>query len=223
MSRRISRSTLLTGALGVAALSWSPPVSAAHGRSAVVVLVEGPNADAISGWIEDRLSEPDSHSATFDQEEAFRGALRSRGVLPLQKAASSPARDARLVACAHAAAGETDVGGAVLVDVEKTSRATHIHVWNMNLRPAGGVTESDIALAPAATVTEEARAILALLPPAPSAPATAAAPAPASAAPAVPSAPPPLVPAKSAESASPLPPRLEVRPAIAEATSAQTG
>jgi hypothetical protein len=128
----------------------------------MVILVEGPRSNAVAGWIEDRLSGPD----TLEEEQAFRGVLRSRGVLPLHLAAASAARDARLIACAHAAAGSTDVDGALLVDLQKTPAATRVHLWKMDMRPGGAVVESDITLPVSASVLDEARAILAIVPPA---------------------------------------------------------
>jgi hypothetical protein len=147
----------------VAGSLWAAAAGASGTRAAVVVLVEGPSSDAVAGWIEDRLSEPD----TIEQQETFRGALRARGVLPLHAAVGNAARDVRLIACAHAAAGQADVDGAILVDLQKSPSGTHAHVWNVDLRRGGAVIESDVALPAAASVADEARGILTVIPAAP--------------------------------------------------------
>jgi hypothetical protein len=150
-----------TAALTVAlVLSSVAGAKASGAREPMVVVVEGARADAVSGWIADRLNAPD----TLEEEQAFRGELRARGALPLHLAVANPARDARLIACAHAAAGGTDVARALLVDVQKTSSATRIHVWSLDARPGGAMVERDITLPAAASVIEESRAILATVP-----------------------------------------------------------
>jgi hypothetical protein len=155
----------------VAGSLWAATAGASSARAAVVVLVEGPSSDAVAGWIEDHLNEPD----TVEEQETFGGALRARGALPLRLAVDSKARDVRLIACAHAAAGQADVDGAILVDLQKSPTGTRVHVWNVDVRRGGAVIESDISLRATASVVEEARAILTLVP---SSPPPAASPAP---------------------------------------------
>jgi hypothetical protein len=142
-------------------LSWSALASAGSPRPAVVVVVEGPRAEAIAAWLEDRLGAPD----TLEEERTFRGALRSRGALPLHAAVGNPAQDLRLVACVHAAAGEAEVAGAFLVDLQSTPTATRAHVWSIDTRPGGAVIERDVTLSPSASVLEQTRGILAAAPP----------------------------------------------------------
>ncbi|MGO8993719.1 MAG: hypothetical protein ACLQVI_10345 [Polyangiaceae bacterium] len=150
------------GALAVAAaLSWPAAARAANERAAVVVVVEGPRAEAVAGWLEDGLGAPD----TLQEERAFRGALRARGALPLHLAVNNEARDARLIACAHAAAGEADVAGALLVDLQKLPTGIRIHVWSIDARPGGTTVERDITRPASANVLDLSRGILASLPP----------------------------------------------------------
>jgi hypothetical protein len=144
----------------VASSLWAATAGASSPRSAVVVLVEGPSSDAVAGWIEDHLNEPD----TVEEQETFGGALRARGALPLRLAVGSKAWNLRLIACAHAAAGQADVDGAILVDLQKSPSGTRVHVWNVDVRRGGAVMESDISLPAAASVVEEARAILTVIP-----------------------------------------------------------
>jgi hypothetical protein len=96
----------------------------------------------------------------------------------------SKARDVRLIACAHAAAAQADVDGAILVDLQRSPSGTRAHVWNVDLRRGGAVIESDVALSPAASVADEARAILTVIPPAPPSPAPPPPPPPPAASPA---------------------------------------
>jgi hypothetical protein len=135
------------------------PVRAQVGESTAVV-VEGPQADQLAGWIEDRVQAPD----TLVEGDVFRDALRARGALPLRSAAVSSARDAQLVARVRSAAREHNVDRAVLVDLRKTATATRVHVWAIDLRHPGAVIDSDASLSLSATLIDETRAVLALLP-----------------------------------------------------------
>jgi hypothetical protein len=135
----------------------------AQGKGQVVaVVVEGPNADELAGWIEDRVSAPD----TLKEGDAFRSVLRAKGALPLRAGATSDARDVQLVARARTAARDLGVDHAILVDVYKTPRATRVHVWHIDARSGTALVDSDISLLPSASPIEETRTILALSPPA---------------------------------------------------------
>jgi hypothetical protein len=160
--------------LVVAGVLWASSAGASSDKRGRVVLVEGPGSDAVAGWLEDGLNAPD----TPEEEDLFREGLRARGALPLQSAVDSAARDARLVIVAHAAAGQADVDGALLVHVRKTSHATRVHLWNMDVRPGGAMVESDITLPPSASAAQEGKAILALVAPSAAAAKTAPAPVP---------------------------------------------
>ncbi len=172
-------------ALGVSL--WTGGAEAANKRASEVVVVEGPGAGPIASWLEDFLNAPD----TVEEEVTFRNALRARGVLPLHRAANDAARDTRLIACAHAAAGEADVDGALLVDLQRTPKATRIHVWRIDTRPGGSAIESELTLPLSAKVADQSRAILAVTPL--HADAVAPAPAPIAAPVAQPAAPPAVV------------------------------
>ena len=110
-------------------------------------------------WLEDHVQAPD----TLVESDAFRGALRARGALPLHLATGSPRRDALLIARARSAAREHNVDRAVLVDVNRTSVATRAHVWVVELRHPGALVDSEASLPPAASTIDETRAVLGLL------------------------------------------------------------
>ena len=156
--RFVGRMALASLALPVVLLA-AQPVRAQVGESTAVV-VEGPQADQLAGWIEDRVQAPD----TLVEGDVFRDALRARGALPLRSAAVSSARDAQLVARVRSAAREHNVDRAVLVDLRKTATATRVHVWAIDLRHPGAVIDSDASLSLSATLIDETRAVLALLP-----------------------------------------------------------
>ena len=150
----------MTAATAAAALSFSAGARAEGNGQVVAVVVEGPDADALAGWIEDRVNAPD----TLKEGDAFRTVLRAKGALPLRTAASSEVRDVQLVARVHAAARDLGVDHAILVDVHRTARATRVHVWHIDGRSKTALVDSDISLLPSASAIEEARAILALAP-----------------------------------------------------------
>jgi len=138
----------------------APPARAQVAGESTAVVVEGPRADQVAGWIEDRVQAPD----TLVEGDVFREALRARGALPLRSASVSAAKDAQLVARVRSAAREHNVDRAVLVDLRKTATATHVHVWAIELRHPGAVIDSDTSLPLSATLIDETRAVLALLP-----------------------------------------------------------
>ncbi len=154
------------GLSSVAALSFvlcaARPASAQGAGESTAVVVEGPRADQVAGWIEDRVQAPD----TLVEGDIFREALRARGALPLHGATGSAAKDAQLVARVRSAAREHNVDRAVLVDLHRTATATRVHVWAVDLKHPGAVVDSDASLSPSATLIDETRAVLALLPPA---------------------------------------------------------
>src|ERR1700684_1452827 len=88
-------------ALASGPMLWTSSAQAQGAGEAVAVVVEGPDADAdaVTGWLEDRVRAPD----TLHDGEALRIALRSHGALPLRAGASGGSRDAQLVARARAA------------------------------------------------------------------------------------------------------------------------
>jgi hypothetical protein len=190
--------------VALALLFSSSGAEASEKRVSEVVVVEGPGAGPIASWLEDFLNAPD----TLQQEETFRGALRARGALPLHRAAGDAARDTRLIACAHAAAGEADVDGALLVDLQKTGNATRIHVWRIDTRPGGSAIESELTLPLSAKVVDQSRAILAV------APMHAAAATPIAAAAPAASAPVPVAPAPVAPVAAPIAPLAAKAPPV---------
>jgi hypothetical protein len=139
----------------------------AHGTGeSTAVIVEGPKADQVAGWIEDRVQAPD----TLVEDDAFREALRTRKALPLRAATASAARDAQLIARVRSAAREHNVDRAVLVDMRPTSGASRVHVWAVDLRHPGALVDTEITLPATATAIDETRAILGLLPPSTSSP-----------------------------------------------------
>ena len=145
-------------------LLWTPCAGAdgkpeAKGET-VAVVVEGDGGDAIAPWLEDRVRAPD----TLREGDAFRSALRSRGALPLRAAARGAGRDAQLIARARAAARETDVDRAILVDLHRTARGARVHVWAIDLQHPGAAVDSDVTLPASATAIDATRAILGLLP-----------------------------------------------------------
>ncbi len=145
--------------------AWAQGAGGASGASvageSTAVVVEGPRADQVAGWVEDRVQAPD----TLVEGDVLREALRARGALPLHAAAGNPAKDAQLIARVRSAAREHNVDRAVLVDLRKTPTATRVHVWAIDLKHPGAVIDSDASLSPSATLIDETRAILALLPP----------------------------------------------------------
>jgi hypothetical protein len=162
MARWTLAPRLLTAAWAVAALLSSGAEARADGRGqSVAVLVEGAHADEVAVWLEDRVKAPD----TLKEGDAFRVALRSKGALPLRTAANNVARDAQLVTRAQAAARDAGVDYAILVEVQKTRRATRVHVWHIDAQRGVAVIDSDVALSPSATTAETVRAINALSPP----------------------------------------------------------
>lgn len=146
--------------VAVALLSFAGEARAGGKGQVVAVVVEGAHADQVAGWLEDRVTAPD----TLREGDVFRDALRSKGAPPLRSAASSDARDVLLVALAHAAARDAGVDYVILVDVNKTPRATHVHVWHIDMQRSGPVVDSDVSLPPSASTIETTRAIVALAP-----------------------------------------------------------
>src|SRR5215472_7418144 len=113
----------------LALLSAAADARAAERKGQVVaVVVEGPHADQVAGWLEDRVVAPD----TLKEGDAFRAALRTKGASALHAAVGNDARDAQLVARASAAARDVGVDHAILVDVRSTPRATRVHVWHID-------------------------------------------------------------------------------------------
>ena len=144
-----------------------PRQARAHGTGeSTAVIVEGPKADQVAGWIEDRVQAPD----TLVEGDAFRDALRTRKALPLRSATASAARDAQLIARVRSAAREHNVDRAVLVDMRPSSGASRVHVWAVDLRHPGALVDTEITLPASATAVDETRAILGLLPPSASPP-----------------------------------------------------
>jgi hypothetical protein len=144
----------------VAGLLWTSAALAQGKGEAVAVVVEGSDADAVAGWIEDRVRAPD----VLHDGDVLRAALRSRGALPLRGAASNGWRDAQLVARARTAASVVGVDRAILVDLHRTPRGTYVHVWTIDPHePTAGV-DTELTLSPRATVIDETRAVLGLLP-----------------------------------------------------------
>ncbi|HTQ44131.1 MAG TPA: hypothetical protein VMI75_15335 [Polyangiaceae bacterium] len=199
-SRSERAPTLVAAALGaVGFLTTGADARAADRKGQVVaVVVEGPHADQVAGWLEDRVVAPN----TLKEGDAFRTALRAKGAPALHAAAGNDARDAQLVARASAAARDAGVDHAILVDVRPTPRATRVHVWHIDAQRSQAVVDTDVTLPPSASAMYTTRAVLALAPPAEAAPAEptrtesiapAASPAPAaSAASPIPDAPPQL-------------------------------
>lgn len=181
---------LVAAALGAAAqLTMASDARAADRKGQVVaVVVEGPHADQVAGWLEDRVIAPD----TLKEGDAFRSALHAKGAPALHAAAGNDARDAQLVARASAAARDTGVDHAILVDVRSTPRATRVHVWHIDAQKSQAVVDTDVTLPPSASAVYTTRAVLALAPPADAAPAE-----PTRTEPTAPAAPPPAAPAVS--------------------------
>lgn len=141
-------------------LLWTSVARAQGKGEAVAVVVEGSDADAVAGWIEDRVRAPD----VLHDGDVLRAALRSRGALPLRGAASSGPRDAQLVARTRAAASVVGVERAILVDLHRTARGTRVHVWTVDLREPSAGVDTELTLPPRATAIDETRAVLGLLP-----------------------------------------------------------
>jgi hypothetical protein len=150
--------------LALAALGVLCIAGVAH-ADAVVIIAEGPGADEIRGGLEDRVSPPHR----LEDGHGIFGALTSRGTPSLHAAAANRARDAQLIARVRASMAKPRVDLAVLVDVRKTPRATHVHLWNIFGQHAAAVVDRDITLPPGATTLEQTQAIVAasLLPAAP--------------------------------------------------------
>jgi hypothetical protein len=162
MTRRFHASRVRAAALVAASIvsSLCGAARAERKGQVVAIVVEGANADEVAGWLEDRVRAPD----TLKEGDAFREALRARGALPLRPAGGNGARDAQMIARAHAAAGDLGVDQIILADVHKTPRATRVHVWRIEARTEEAVVDSDISLLPSASAIEETRAILAVAP-----------------------------------------------------------
>jgi len=171
-ARDISLSPLASLAALSLVLFAARTASAQGAGQSTAVVVEGPRADQVAGWVEDRVQAPD----TLVEGDTFREALRARGALPLHGATTSAAKDAQLVARVRSAAREHNVERVVLIDLHKTATATRVHVWAVDLKHPGAVVDSDASLSASATLIDETRAVLALLPQA-----SASAPAPAEA------------------------------------------
>jgi len=197
-------------AVALAAVAFLTTSSSAHAADrkgqVVAVVVEGPHADQVAGWLEDRVVAPD----TLKEGDAFRTALRAKGAPALHAAAGSDARDAQLVARASAAARDTGVDHAILVDVRSTPRATRVHVWHIDAQKNQAVVDTDVTLPPSASAMYTTRAVLALAPPTDAAPAE-----PTRAEPTAPAAPP--SPAAPAVSSTP-----DAPPQVSESAPAET-
>jgi hypothetical protein len=204
-----SRSELAPALLAVASgalalLSSSVDARAAQRQGQVVaVVVEGPHADQVAGWLEDRVVAPD----TLKEGDAFRVSLRAKGAPALHAAAGNDARDAQLVARASAAARDVGVDHAILVDVRSTARATRVHVWHIDAQKSQAVVDTDVTLPPSASATYTTRAVLALAPPADGSPGEPAR--------TEPSAAPPASPPVSSPATTVAPPTADVPPPAA--------
>jgi hypothetical protein len=149
----------MIGGLAPSLVLIAPPASAQEPGESTAVVVEGPGGEEVAVWLEDHVQAPD----TLVESDAFRGALRARGALPLHLATGSSRRDALLIARARSAAREHNVDRAVLVDVTRTATATRAHVWVVELRHPGALVDSEVSLPPAASTIDQTRAILGLL------------------------------------------------------------
>jgi hypothetical protein len=150
-----------TACRALAALGVFCTAGVAHAEPAgesVVIIAEGPGADDIRGGLEDRVSPPHR----LEDGHGILGALTSKGTPSLHAAAANRARDAQLIARVRGSMAKPRVDVAVLVDVRKTPRATHVHLWNISGQHAAAVVDRDITLPPGATTLEETRAIAAV-------------------------------------------------------------
>jgi hypothetical protein len=197
------------GALAVLATASDARAADRKGQ-VVAVVVEGPHADQVAGWLEDRVIAPD----TLREGDAFRTALRAKGAPALHAAAGNGARDAQLVARASAAARDAGVDHAILVDVRSTPHATRVHVWHIDAQKSQAVVDTDVTLPPSASAMYTTRAVLALAPPADAAPAE-----PTRTEPTAPAAPAPAAPVASPTPDGP-PPVTESAPAETDQAAA---
>jgi hypothetical protein len=127
----------------------------------VVVVVAGQGGESLADWLEDALATPGKTT----EAQAFGTALHSKGTPSFRAAATNAARDAQLVARAHAAAEKAGVDAAILVDRQRKPHVTRLHVWKIDARLEGAVIDREITLAPPETPADEARAVVALVRP----------------------------------------------------------
>ena len=139
-------------ALGVA-LVWSPPglaLAAGGPQRPVVVVVEGPEADAVATSVAARLREPYVARDAHD----FRAAL-GPGPASLAAGLRSKHADAELVSRARAAAIDAHVDAAVLVHVRRAHRASTVHVWVVEAAAgAGAVVDKEVTLGASASAAD---------------------------------------------------------------------
>jgi hypothetical protein len=117
---------------------------------AVVIVVEGGDGEAVAAGIASHIEAP----YTVRDPKAFRAALGAR----LGPAVGSRARDAQLIARAHAAATDAHVDAVILVSIRKGRRGPLAHVWAVDAHAEGAAVDKDVSLAAAAGASDEADA-----------------------------------------------------------------
>jgi hypothetical protein len=147
----IANKTFRLRAVGFALCS-SPGVAFAQSSGrAVVVVVEGGASDAVKSQIAAHIQPP--HAVADGQP--FLAALAAHGTRALAPAIGNPALDARLIAHARAAAGETHADIVILMAHRTVRRVAKSHLWVIDTRTTDAPVDEDL---PTGTATDEANA-----------------------------------------------------------------
>jgi hypothetical protein len=139
-------------ALGMAS-AWCPPrpaLAAGGGQHPVVVVAEGPEADAVATNVAARLHDPYAARDAHDFRASF-----GAGPASLAAGLRSKHADAELVSRARAAAIDAHVDAAVLVHVRRAHRASTVHVWVVEASSgAGAAVDREITLGASASAAD---------------------------------------------------------------------
>jgi hypothetical protein len=126
-------------------------VARADDPQRVAIVATGPDGDAIASGIASHLSAPYGSDS-----DGFRSALGAGGARLLPLAAKRHDKDAELVKRARAAARSAHVDKAILVHVERSRKATVVHVWVIEPQGSGSAPiDQDVRLGAGATAGDE--------------------------------------------------------------------
>jgi hypothetical protein len=147
----IAKKTLRLGPLGLAVASSLGIAYAQPAGRTVVIVVEGGAPDAVKAQIAAHIQAP--HAVADGQP--FLAALAAHGTRALAPAIGNAALDARLIAQARAAAGQTHADIVVLLAHRTARRVAKGHLWVIDTQTTDAPVDEDL---PAGTATDEANA-----------------------------------------------------------------
>ncbi len=142
--------------VGVATAWLAGDAHAADDARAVVIVIEGGDADAVGPALAARLSAPNAvHDA-----RVFRAALAAHGTRSLAAGLGGRAGSARLLEHARAAAGEAHVDRAILVESRKGNHGKRqVHVWLVDPHSADALIDTEVPVAASADASGQADAV----------------------------------------------------------------